>query len=69
MTSTTEDELFESYRRGSRYATECACGLVIESPSGSERDVAEAIRSHNESTVHQLWGQWQEALLEAQAAA
>lgn len=68
MTKTTEDELFESYRRGCRYEAPCACGVVITSPSASERDVAAAIDSHNKSTVHQLWGEWQEALLEARAA-
>lgn len=69
MTATTEDELFESYRQGSRYATECACGLLIQSPTASERDIASAIRIHNASTVHQRWGAWQDALAEVRSAA
>lgn len=69
MSVTTEDELFESYRVGSRYVTRCACGLCIESPTASEVDVTRAVNLHNSSTVHQRWGEWQEALLAARGEA
>lgn len=61
----TEDDLFAAHRNGSVYQTRCACGLVIESPTGREADVMRAIDIHNQSTVHQRWSQWQQSLLES----
>jgi hypothetical protein len=58
----TEHALFHAYRNSFGYAAECACGEVIESTAGSERAVAEAVRIHNESTIHTQWSLWQEAV-------
>jgi hypothetical protein len=58
----TEQGLFYAYRNLEGYATECACGDEITSVSGSEATVGEAVRLHNESTVHQQWSEWQEAV-------
>lgn len=58
----TEHALFYAYRNAVGYAAECSCGQVIESQVGTEDAVAEAVRIHNESTVHRQWREWQDAV-------
>lgn len=59
----TEAELFAAYRvSNGRYEAECACGDLITAPSGDEPTVTLAVSVHNESTVHQQWREWQEAV-------
>lgn len=57
----TERELFAAYRKADAYEAECACGDLIKAPSSEQ--VEDAIAFHNESTVHQQWREWQEAVL------
>lgn len=58
----TEEVLFAAYRNAEGWASECACGATIHSQYGTESAVAEAIRMHQESTVHRQWRSWQEAV-------
>jgi hypothetical protein len=58
----TETALFHAYRNMTGYSTECSCGDVIESRFGTEDAIREALRIHYESTVHQQWTEWQEAV-------
>ncbi len=58
----TEKGLFHAYRNMDGYEAECACGDRIYAQSGDEATVGEAVRLHNESTVHQQWSLWQEAV-------
>lgn len=58
----TEEALFYGYRNAEGYSTECACGDTIHSQFGTEAAVAEAIRIHQSSTVHEQWRGWQEAV-------
>lgn len=59
----TERALFYAYRNlDGSYSAECACGGLIESTSGHELSVAEAVAVHNESPVHAQWSSWQEAV-------
>jgi len=62
MSALTERALFDAYRRVDDYAAECACGEQIVAATGAEDVVGEAIRVHQESTVHQQWQVWQEAV-------
>lgn len=56
----TEAALFEAYRGIDGYATDCECGGEIKAADAA--DIAEAVLIHNESTVHQQWREWQEAV-------
>jgi len=58
----SEEALFYGYRNTEGYATECACGDQITSQFGTEAAVAEAIRIHQGTTVHQQWREWQKAV-------
>ena len=58
----SEAELFAAYRNATGYETECMCGDVIVSQLGTPAAVEEAVRLHQESTVHQQWRGWQEAV-------
>lgn len=58
----TEQGLFYAYRNADGYSTECACGEEIVSVSGTEAAVGEAVRLHNESTIHRQWSDWQQAV-------
>ena len=59
----TERGLFYAYRNmDGTYSSECACGGLIESPTGDERMIAEAVNLHNESPIHAQWAEWQEAV-------
>lgn len=58
----TEQALFHAYRCIDGYRTDCACGDAIVSASGTEAAVGEAVRLHQESTVHRQWSEWQEAV-------
>lgn len=58
----TEPELFAAYRVVDHYETACACGDTIRADHGDEASVAEAVRVHSESPVHEQWRSWQEAV-------
>jgi hypothetical protein len=58
----TEETLFAAYRNTEGYSAPCACGDDITATYASEPAIAEAIRIHQESTVHQQWREWQEAV-------
>lgn len=59
----TEQALFYAYRNlDGTHASDCACGWIIESPSGDPLQVAESINLHNESPLHAQWSIWQEAV-------
>lgn len=65
----TEEDLFAAYRNSDfGYAAQCSCGDWIRSAKGDERSVGSAIRLHNESTVHEQWRLWREALGEVTPA-
>lgn len=58
----SEQELFAAYRNATGWETECDCGGLITSQFGTASAVEEAVRLHQESTVHQQWRGWQEAV-------
>lgn len=58
----TEAELFAAYRNGDHYEAECACGALITAVDSDEATVTSAIAVHQESTVHEQWRVWQEAV-------
>jgi hypothetical protein len=58
----SEAELFAAYRNATGWETECQCGDMITSQLGTPSAVEEAVRLHQESTVHQQWREWQEAV-------
>lgn len=59
----TEQALFHAYRNlDGTHEADCACGGLIESPTGDPTDVADAIRLHGESPVHSQWATWQAAV-------
>jgi hypothetical protein len=62
----TEAELFAAYRTPTGYATECACGDIVEASDSDEATVTQALAVHQESTVHEQWRVWQEAVLALQ---
>lgn len=62
----TEEALFHAYRHMGGYAAECVCGGVIEADLGTEAVIGEAVRIHNESTVHRQWAEWQRAVHDLQ---
>jgi len=59
----SEAELFAAYRNATGYETECDCGDVIVSQLGTPAAIEEAVRLHQESTVHSQWRSWQEAVI------
>lgn len=61
----TERELFAAYRvtvPEVGYASECACGELIESRLGTEEAIREALALHYATAIHQQWSEWQEAV-------
>lgn len=62
----SEQELFAAYRNATGWEAECDCGDVITSQFGTPSAVEEAVKLHQESTVHQQWRHWQEAVVALQ---
>lgn len=58
----SEPELFASYRNATGWETECECGDRIVSQLGTRPAIEEAVKLHQESTVHAQWRVWQEAV-------
>lgn len=59
----TERELFAAYRTPiGHYEAPCVCGDTVQALSSDEETVRSAVDLHNESTVHQQWLAWQEAV-------
>lgn len=58
----SEAELFAAYRNATGWETGCECGDVIYSQLGTPPAVEEAVRLHQESTIHAQWRVWQEAV-------
>lgn len=59
----SEAELFAAYRNASGWETECDCGDIIVSQLGTPAAVEEAVRLHQESSIHRQWRSWQEAVM------
>lgn len=62
----SESELFAAYRNATGWEAECDCGGAIVSQGGTVAAIEEATRLHQESTVHQQWREWQEAVMALQ---
>lgn len=62
----SEQELFAAYRNATGWETECDCGDAIVSQIGTPAAIEEAVKLHQESTVHQQWRTWQEAVMALQ---
>ena len=54
--------MFAAYRNSLGWEAECDCGGTITSQFGTPPAIEEAVRLHQESTIHEQWRGWQEAV-------